>query len=63
MGTSQTFVTGHFILTRRRRKIPEAGITADVIVGFPGKTEREFEDTLKLMEEVKFDNVNTAAYR
>ncbi|GMI00050.1 hypothetical protein TrVE_jg14297 [Triparma verrucosa] len=50
------------IIEKIRRKIPEAGITADVIVGFPGETEGEFEDTLKLMEEVKFDNVNTAAY-
>ncbi|GMH75517.1 hypothetical protein TL16_g06785, partial [Triparma laevis f. inornata] len=50
------------IIERIRKRMPEAGITADVIVGFPGETEEEFSDTLKLMEEVKFDNVNTAAY-
>lgn len=33
-----------------------------MIVGFPGETEQDFNDTLALMEEVKFDNVNTAAY-
>lgn len=42
--------------------IPDASITADVIVGFPGETEEDFQDSLSLMEEVRFDNVNTAAY-
>jgi len=42
--------------------MPEAAITADVIVGFPGETEEQFQESLSLMEEVKFDLVNTAAY-
>lgn len=42
--------------------IPDAGITADAIVGFPGETEEQFEDTLRLMEKVQFDQVHTAAY-
>jgi tRNA-2-methylthio-N6-dimethylallyladenosine synthase len=42
--------------------LPDASISADVIVGFPGETEEDFQDTLSLMEEVKFDSVNTAAY-
>jgi tRNA-2-methylthio-N6-dimethylallyladenosine synthase len=33
-----------------------------VIVGFPGETDEQFEATLRLMDEVKFDQVNTAAY-
>jgi len=33
-----------------------------VIVGFPGETEQDFLDTLDIMERVKFDSVNTAAY-
>ncbi|KAL3911543.1 MAG: hypothetical protein SGILL_007241 [Bacillariaceae sp.] len=45
-----------------RYRLPDASISADVIVGFPGETEEDFQDTLKLMEEVKFDTINTAAY-
>jgi tRNA-2-methylthio-N6-dimethylallyladenosine synthase len=44
------------------QRIPDASITADVIVGFPGETDEQFQDTLALMEEVVFDSVNTAAY-
>lgn len=50
------------IVDRIRQRLPDAAITADMIVGFPGETEEQFLDTLKLMEEVKFDSVNTAAY-
>ena len=50
------------IVDRIRHRLPEASITADVIVGFPGETEYLFLETLSLMEEVKFDSVNTAAY-
>ncbi|CAJ1966991.1 unnamed protein product [Cylindrotheca closterium] len=64
----QTMGRGHtrekylHIVNRIRSRLPEASITADVIVGFPGETEEDFQDTLSLMEEVKFDSVNTAAY-
>jgi tRNA-2-methylthio-N6-dimethylallyladenosine synthase len=44
------------------QRLPDASISADVIVGFPGETEEDFQDTLDLMEEVKFDSINTAAY-
>jgi len=50
------------IIDRIRARLPDAAITADVIVGFPGETEQDFQDTLDLMETVKFDSVNTAAY-
>lgn len=50
------------IVKRIRDTIPEASITADVIVGFPGETEEDFQDTLDLMNTVVFDSVNTAAY-
>lgn len=51
------------IIKRIRDLLPDAAISTDVIVGFPGETEEQFQNTLKLMEEVKFDLVNTAAYR
>jgi len=50
------------IVKRIKDRIPEASITADVIVGFPGETEEQFQETLDLMKEVVFDSVNTAAY-
>lgn len=40
----------------------DASICGDVIVGFPGETDEAFENTLRLMEAVKFDNLNTFAY-
>lgn len=37
-----------------RRKIPDIGITTDVIVGFPGETDEQFERTMKMVEEIGF---------
>jgi tRNA-2-methylthio-N6-dimethylallyladenosine synthase len=45
-----------------RSRIPDAAITSDLIVGFPGETEEEFMRTVKLVEEIGFDACNTAAY-
>ncbi|MDR7414139.1 MAG: tRNA (N6-isopentenyl adenosine(37)-C2)-methylthiotransferase MiaB [Armatimonadota bacterium] len=45
-----------------RRYLPEASITTDLIVGFPGETEEQFENTLRLVEQVGFDACNTASY-
>ena len=39
--------------------IPDIVLTSDVIVGFPGETTEEFEDTLKVLEEVRFDALFT----
>ena len=50
------------IIQKIRAKAPDASICGDVIVGFPGETEEAFQRTLDLMEEVKFDNLNTFAY-
>ena len=44
---------------RLREQIPHVVITSDVIVGFPGETTEEFEDTLSLVEEVGFDALFT----
>jgi len=50
------------IIRKIRAKAPDASICGDVIVGFPGESEEAFQRTLDLMEEVKFDNLNTFAY-
>ncbi len=50
------------IIALIRSYMPDAAISADAIVGFPGETEAQFEDTLRLVEELQFDQVNTAAY-
>jgi tRNA-2-methylthio-N6-dimethylallyladenosine synthase len=50
------------IIETIRRYMPDASISADAIVGFPGETEAQFENTLKLVDEIGFDLVNTAAY-
>ncbi len=50
------------IIEKIREYMPDASISADVIVGFPGETEEQFENTLKLVDEIGFDLLNTAAY-
>ncbi|HXV76295.1 MAG TPA: tRNA (N6-isopentenyl adenosine(37)-C2)-methylthiotransferase MiaB, partial [Candidatus Polarisedimenticolaceae bacterium] len=45
-----------------RRRIPEISFGTDIIVGFPGETDEEFDDTLRLLEEVPFDTVYSFAY-
>jgi tRNA-2-methylthio-N6-dimethylallyladenosine synthase len=42
--------------------IPNAAITTDIIVGFPGETRAQFEQTLSLVEEVQYDGAYTFAY-
>ncbi|MCD8354211.1 MAG: tRNA (N6-isopentenyl adenosine(37)-C2)-methylthiotransferase MiaB [Clostridiales bacterium] len=44
---------------RLRELIPDIVLTSDVIVGFPGETQEEFEETLSLIEEVRFDALFT----
>ncbi len=45
-----------------RSYIPDAVLSSDVIVGFPGETDEEFEDTLSLVEQVRFDSLFTFIY-
>src|SRR5580658_1638543 len=44
------------IIGKLRRIRPQMGITTDIIVGFPGESEADFEETLSLAREVEFDN-------
>lgn len=50
------------IIDQIRDLMPDAAISADAIVGFPGETEAQFEHTLRLVADIGFDLVNTAAY-
>ncbi|MBD0300715.1 MAG: TRAM domain-containing protein, partial [Tolypothrix sp. T3-bin4] len=50
------------IIDKIREYVPDASISADAIVGFPGESEEQFENTLKLVEDIGFDLLNTAAY-
>ena len=50
------------IVGKLRAVRPEMGITTDLIVGFPGETEADFEETLSLCREVEFDNAYVFKY-
>lgn len=45
-----------------KAEIPEVSITTDIIVGFPGETDEDFEDTLELVKEVEYDSAFTFIY-
>lgn len=45
-----------------RSAMPNIGLTTDLIVAFPGETEAEFEETLSLVEEVRYDSAYTFIY-
>jgi tRNA-2-methylthio-N6-dimethylallyladenosine synthase len=45
-----------------RSLMPQASITTDVIVGFCGETDAEFDETLSLLKDIRFDKVHVAAY-
>ena len=50
------------ILDRVRARIPHAAISTDIIVGFPGETEDDFEDTLRVVEQARFASAFTFQY-
>ncbi len=50
------------ILDRVRAKIPNAAISTDIIVGFPGETEEDFADTLRVVEQARFASAFTFQY-
>jgi tRNA-2-methylthio-N6-dimethylallyladenosine synthase len=49
-------------LRRIRDAIPEVAVSTDIIVGFPGETEDDFADTLRVVEEARFDAAYTFQY-
>ncbi len=50
------------LVKEMREKIPGLGLSTDIIVGFPNETEEQFQNTLKLVDEVKYDSAFTFIY-
>jgi tRNA-2-methylthio-N6-dimethylallyladenosine synthase len=50
------------ILDRVRERMPNAAITTDIIVGFPGETDADFEETLRVVEKARFTSAFTFQY-
>ena len=61
---NRTYTREHFIdiVGMIRGILPNVGISTDIIVGFPGETNQEFEETLSLMNEVRFDSAFNFKY-
>lgn len=49
-------------VNRLRQAVPDLALTTDIIVGFPGETEQDFEMTLELLEEIQFDSLFAFKY-
>src|SRR4051812_32334342 len=45
-----------------REHVPDCSLTTDIIVGFPGETDADFEETLEVVEEVRYDSAFTFNY-
>ena len=50
------------VVERLRKAVPDIAISTDIIVGFPGETEEDFEQTLSLVRSVKYDSAFTFLY-
>ena len=61
---NRSYTKSHFIERAHRIRdiLPNCGLSTDIIVGFPGETNSQFEETLNVMNEVKFDSAYTFKY-
>jgi len=50
------------LVSKLKKAVPDITITTDIIVGFPGETEEDFEETLSLCKEVEYDSAFTFLY-
>jgi tRNA-2-methylthio-N6-dimethylallyladenosine synthase len=60
----RTYSSGYYrdLIGRVRQTIPDVAISSDVIVGFPGETDAQFRNTLRLLEDLRLDTVHVACY-
>ena len=61
---NRTYTKEHFVglVDYIRDVLPNVGISTDIIAGFPGETDEEFEETIDVMNQVKFDSAFTFKY-
>jgi len=62
MGRGYTVAQYRALVEHIRAAMPGASLATDVIVGFPGETEAQFEATYHLLQDLRFDMVHVAAY-
>ena len=61
---NRIYTTEHYLglVEKLRKAVPEIEITTDIIVGFPGETDEDFEETLNFIKKVKFNGAYTFKY-
>ncbi len=61
---NRRYTIAHYldILAYMRQRMPDITVTSDIIVGFPGETEEEFEDTIRAVEAARYDQIFTFIY-
>ena len=61
---NRSYTRTHYLnlVEKIRYYVPDMGITTDIIVGFPGEDDGDYRDTLKVMEQVRFDSAFTFKY-
>ncbi|MGL4855222.1 MAG: radical SAM protein, partial [Lentisphaeria bacterium] len=62
MGRKYTVASYRENVQKIRSRFPNFNITTDIIVGFPGESEEDFQETLELVNELKFGHVHTFKY-